>query len=309
MLFLGAAGILAIQAALVWGLYSSAQRAELWRLIVRRWRRPPPPPVAPTPPPAQPRDLAPLFGNIPLVAAETEPDLTEADEFPALVSVVTRFEELNWRLIIFDETVGSNADWPIRTFNDFPLTFRGSADQLQRHARKRLRPRYPVIIDWDGYWHGASVQLERNPNLQLPLLEAYLGLEPELRPVIISRIRKPNVPLEGVLQCLRYGFTDYRFPLDATSPYARDALTYLLDRLAGPHEEWLWFSVARLRASVIAVNEADETLRAHLQEEAEQNAAIQYENRFAALWKLRDAPRAEHDQPPPEPADNERSAR
>lgn len=304
MLFLGAAGVLAIQVAVLWGLYSSAQRAELWRLIVRRWRRPPPPPVAPAPPPPQPRDLAPLFGNIPLVASETEPDLTEADEFPALVSVVTRFEELNWRLIIFDETVGSNAEWPIRTFNDFPLTFRGSADQLQRHARKRLRPRYPVIIDWDGYWHGASVQLERNPNLRLPLLEAYLGLEPELRPVIISRIRRPNMPLEGVLQCLRYGFTDYRFPLDATSPYTSDALIYLLDSLTGPADLWLWFSVARMRATVIAVNQETEALRTRLQEEAEQNAAIQHENRFAALWKLRDAPRVENSGQPPEPADS-----
>lgn len=306
MLFLGAAGVLAAQVALFWFFYKPAQRAELWQLLVRRWRPPPPPPPepppAPPPPPAPLQELAPLFGNIPLIPSETEPELGETDEFPAPMPPATRYEDLNWRLILFDETDAADAPWPIRPFNDYPMLFRGSARQLNHHVRTRLRPRYPVIVDWDGDWYQASTQLERTPTLQLPLLDAYLGLAPEQRPVIISRIPKPNVQRANILHCLRYGFADYRFPLDAIPPYPRDALACLLDCLTGPHEEWLWFSVARMRATVIAANEAAEALLTQLQEEAEQHAAIQHENRFAALWKLREAPEPTEAPAPPEPA-------
>lgn len=306
MFVLGVVAILAVEAALLWGLYSPGHRAEFWRLLSRRWRRPAPP-APPAPEPAEPpittppalRDLTPLFGNIATIPAEVdqEPDLTETDTFPPLQNTTTRFAELNWRLICFEESRDTYAEWPIRAHNDFAMRFRGSAEQMLHHVRTRLRPRYVVIVDWDGFWHAASIQLERTPNLQLPLLDAYLGLDPEARPIIVSRVPRANEAAKGSLLCLRYGFADYAFPLNATPPYPTDALTYLFASLTGSKEHWLWFSVARLRAAVLTHNARQEQLRAQLQADAEQNAAVQYENRFAALWKLREAPETRAENP------------
>ncbi|WP_018391349.1 hypothetical protein [Ancylobacter sp. FA202] len=235
--------------------------------------------------------LLPLFGNIEPVDGEIAPDLRGADEFPPANPAYTRFEDMNWRLILFDPSPGADEPWPIRLFNDFPLRYRGSSTKLLEQVHARLRPRYPIILDWDGHWASASAQLERNPSLRSPLIDAYLGLDPEQRPIVISRPPRPDIKQTGVFRCMRYGFKDFDFPLDVLQPYPADALGYLFAALTGPPQDWLWFSVARLRHDVLAANQAQEALRTKLEDEITQQAAIAHENRFAVLWGLREAPR------------------
>lgn len=273
--------LIVLLAAAVW--WAGARRLRLQREAE-------PPPPAPPPPPEPLPVLQPLFGNIEPVDGETDPDLRQADEFPPANPPYTRFEDLNWRLIIFDPAQGANASWPIRTFNDFPLRFCGSATSLLEHTRARLRPRYPVILDWDGHWFNASAQLERNPNQRSPLIDAYLGLAAGQRPVVISRRPQADAKPTGMLRCMRYGFKDYDFPLDVLQPYPADALAYLFAALTGPPQDWLWFSVARLRHDVLTANHREEELRTRLEEEITRQAAVAHENRFAVLWGLREAP-------------------
>lgn len=287
----------------------------------------PPPPPAPEPeillvpePEPEPEPVIevppPDFGNIrPIVGEERDPDEfgPEIHEFPETREAVTRFEDFNRRLFIASiATRDSQPDWAKTTTDDFATMLKGfTVTRLTEEIRTRLRPRYPVVFDTYGYWAAASRALEMNPDYEDEIVQAYLAIREEERPVVVSI---SSVNKDGAFTFLRYGFEDFSIRVGTMQPHVNTALTFILDRLRGSRTEWLWFSVARLRQHVVRVAQEDEQKRlalqavAYLENQAEQaRSEAEHDNRFVKLMRHKINQAAETAQlpdatPTPEPA-------
>lgn len=265
----------------------------------------PPPPPAPEPeillvpePEPEPEPVIevppPDFGNIrPIVGEERDPEEfgPEIHEFPEIREAATRFEDFNRRLFIV--TIAprdTQPEWTKTTTDDFATVLKGySLARLDHEIRTRLRPRYPVILDTYGYWASASRALEMNPDYEDEIVQAYLAIKEEERPVVVSL---SSINKEGAFTLIRYGFEDFSIRVTTMQPYVNTALTFVLDTLRGPRTDWLWFSVARLRQNVVRIAQADEEKRLALQtvaylanqaEKARSEAA--HDNRFVQLFR------------------------
>lgn len=238
------------------------------------------------------------FGNIrPVRGEERDLDVfgTEIHEFPDMKSPETRYEDFNRRLFILwtsADDYDSDSVWPNTTSDDYPTRITGmSTKRALEEIRLRLRPRYPVIYDTYGHWGEASRQLEYNPDFRDDLVDTYLAIPENQRPVVVSHVAAGS---SGQFRYLRYGFEDFTLTVSDMRSHLRACLALVLKTLIGPREMWLWFSVARMRQTVI---------RAYQQTEAERRktAAVisleratikakqenEYKNRYLALWRNR----------------------
>jgi hypothetical protein len=119
---------------------------------------PPPPEPEPEPEPEPVVEIAPPdYGNIrPVLGEERNPDLSDEEihEFPEMGEASTRFEDFNRRLFIVSAAdKGKAGEWTKTTADDFATHLTGfSLSRLTEEIHRRLRPRYPVILDTYGYW-------------------------------------------------------------------------------------------------------------------------------------------------------------
>lgn len=253
--------------------------------------------VEPAPVPELP---APGFGNIRPVPGE-ETDLQEfgpeIHEFPDMPTPETRFEDLNRRLFVKDSGPASD-HWPSTTVDDFPTRLHvGSETVALDLVRKHLRPRYPVIVDFYGHWSRASRLLEQDPDYTDDFVEPWLAIPETLRPVVVSVQLASEAKRRLVL--MRYGFEDFNLTLTDMRFHVGACLALTLDTFTGPREDWMWYSVARMRQTVIRTHQERErereltNLATFLTEQvAQAEAEIKHRNRFLELWKNRaDLPR------------------
>ena len=263
----------------------------LW--LKRAWKKlgemMPSEPEAVPPKPAQPAPTNAEPGNVPRVKAELgkEPPTKGVHVFPEPRDPVTRFEEFNAKLFLYE-----NAETPLWSGsldNDFGTKISGDFAWLEGEIKKRLRPSFPVLYDPFGLWAAASKELEMDPHFADPIASAYLSLPRDVRPVVISKTgdaprtnaTAKKTPEPKRLKLYRYGFVDYRFDRKFLEDYPADLLTGLLRALSGPEDEWEAFSPARLRGAVLDENREEEAHRQAM-------ASHQHANRFAALWSLRE---------------------
>ncbi len=235
-------------------------------------------------------------GNVPRLKAELgkEPATKGVHIFPHPREPVTRFEEFNARLFLYEGA--ETPRWDKSLDNDFTTRVSGELSWLDSEIKKRLRPKYTVLYDPFGLWATVSKQLEMDPHFDDPIASAYLSLSRDKRPVVISKTgdaprsdaTTKKQPEPTKFKLYRYGFTDYRFDRKFLEDYPTDLLTGLLQALSGPEDEWEAFSPARLRSAVLEENREEEAHRQAM-------ASHQHANRFAALWDLRDENATEDD--------------
>lgn len=246
---------------------------------------PEPEPLVELPPPD--------YGNIrPVLGEEIDPEEfgPEIHEFPEVREAATRFEDFNRRLFIASVVFKDvEAEWTKTTTDDFATVLKGfSLTRLTEEIRTRLRPRYPVILDTYGYWAAASRNLEMDPDYRDEIVDAYLAIPEEERPVVVS-VSATN--RDGTLIFMRYGFENFTLRFVTLHPHIRTGLAHALDTLRGPRENWLWFSVARLRQYAVRAD-AEKRLEleaaAYLESQTEQaRRESEDRNRFVKLFKHR----------------------
>lgn len=255
-------------------------------VVVEPEPEPPPPPVVEIqlPPPSR--------GNIRPVHEESK-DPEQAPPnlhlFPAVPPAETWYEEFNRRLFVHSATPPTRA-WPDTTLDDFPTLLSAKDSDLVQLCNTHLRPGYPVIIDYYGWWKGASDRLEQDDTYIDPVITAYFGLPADRRPVVVT---SPRPAANGSLLFLRYGFEPYRLSRAALDPHLTESLKYVLGAFTGPRNGWMWFSVARMRKAVMTAHRAALALAAERQREVEiinhatrEAAQRRHANRFAALWDI-----------------------
>ncbi|KAA0069970.1 hypothetical protein [Tardiphaga sp. P9-11] len=265
------------------------KRQELLTILLASFRTSPPiPPAAAPTEPIPELDI--LQGNVRPVLDEWDndelkkPDLEHAFIFPnKRAEPVTRFEDLNRRLIVF--TPGSkplrNEKLPPRNIDDYPMKVACTPQSMQEIIAAQLRCAYPVIIDRSGHFAEASRTLEHNPAHVTPLLKHYLRISEDQRPVIISYAKTDNNNASAGLTLIRYGFEPLYVPFTSLNLYVDDNLTFLLEAFLGEPDPWMWFSIARMRANSYDKNKPLEEAKAEL-------ATFLHRNRFVRLWGLRD---------------------
>lgn len=285
-LVLGAVGTAVIAFfAYQWLLPTPQEKEALWRLLTKRFQassRPVPieptlQPAPPLPPPPEPE-----IGNVRPNKAEWGQlsDLTQAYSFPSRPPPVTRYEDLNRRLFVFTEAAKPlpNAKLPLRAIDDHATAITCSAGGLAKAVQVELRCAYPVIIDRAGWFASASRTLEHNPNAANALVDIYLRIPEERRPVIVSFAVGDKS--QNAFTLCRHQFEDLRFETRFLTPYLEQSFSYLLEQFLQERTTWLWFSAARLRAHVANLNKAPEEARARLE-------SVLQTNNFALLWNLR----------------------
>lgn len=232
-------------------------------------------------------------GNIrPIVGEERDPDPLPSDlhMFPDRDPPETRFEELNWRLFVATRSPEKSLNaLPKTTIDDFPTRLEFSTDaELIALCEKHLRPGYPVIVDYYGWWAKASAMLEYDNFYEDPCITAYLALPAEQRPVIVS-LAAPREP--GELIIMRYGFEHFRVQRDHLRPLMTQSYQNLFRALLGTRTDWTWFSIARMRKSVTVEDRNARQLANALivatENQRKHSAAKKHANRFVALWDLR----------------------
>lgn len=147
-------------------------------------KEPEPTPLKPTPA-AAPVSTEP--GNVPRLKAEfgKEPPTKGVHVFPIPRDPVTRFEEFNARLFLYENAETSL--WSESLDNDFGTKISGDFAWLEGEIKKRLRPSFPVLYDPFGLWATASKELEMDPHYDDPIAGAYLSLPRDVRPIVISK--------------------------------------------------------------------------------------------------------------------------
>jgi hypothetical protein len=259
-----------------------AGRRQLVALLLTRFR-PSAPQLPPAPEPE--RDPEPLVGNVKRVPEEMDvpPDETARYQFPPMQAPKTRFEDFNRRLIVF--TLGTSSlksdRLPPRNYDDYPLRITCALTDLERAIKTQLRCTYPVIIDRNGQFAAASRTLELYPGYETPLITRYLNMKEHDRPVVISYAKEPPDWKTQMLELRRYGFQPALVPLSYLSPYIDDNLDFVFRELTGPSEDWMWFSLARMRLHSHNLNKPIEESKAVI-------AKFVNRNRFARLWELRE---------------------
>lgn len=229
-------------------------RASLYKLLGQRfgWWKPPPEPtvVSPLPPPVPAPPPRPdiKYGNIAAIPAEQEqaPDLSLVYEFPEKAPPTLRFADLNTRLlIVFRSNGGVRRVYPEK-ISDEPAFYGGTQAFFDHLVRKQLRPAYPTILDPGGLFTAYSALLEREPFARYPLIDAYLAIPIERRPVVVS-VPLPERKETKTLVFCRYGFEDFHLNLDFLGPNWPTSLRHLFGAFLGTPLEWSNFSHARLR--------------------------------------------------------------
>jgi hypothetical protein len=271
------------------------QKPPSW--LTRVWRRltgyvpPPEKPVPvkmvevrPVPPAAL---LRAVYGNIQSIAAEADDPKPNAEQhvFPDREEPKTRFEAFNQRLFLI--TPSATVYWPVSRVSDFATELSGPISAILAQAHLKLRPYHPIIYDPAGMWAQTSMRLETDPEYQNPVVEAYLAIPLERRPVVLSQKIDRQLEPKDTLSFYRYGFEPFTLSLETMVPYIGDCLTELMSAVADSRERWLWFSVARMRQAVAVQNKAMDAVRAFLEQEAEAEQADEHRNRFAVLWNIR----------------------
>lgn len=236
-------------------------------------------------------------GNVPRIKSEMgkEPPTKDQHEFPAPREPITRFEEFNAKLFVYE--ISETRRWDRSLDNDFATRVSGEETWLISEIKRRLRPSHPVLFDPFGLWARASEQLELDPHYEDPIAAAYLSIDRANRPVVVSNANqqiaeqassKSSDEKPKFVVLYRYGFVDYRFDRKFLEDYPADLVTGLLKALSGPEDGWVSFSPARLRSEVLEENREEEAHRQAM-------ASHQHDNRFAVLWNLRDEEVAEGD--------------
>lgn len=279
-------------------LRTDEDREAFWLLLGKRFRPPPlvlPPLPAtePAPAPAPPPKPEPVpepepeVGNVKPEKSEwgTEPETSKAYVFPERTPAVTRYEDLNRRLIVLTESSTVMHSWslPLRALDDHPVHVSCTVRTMHQAIKNELRCAYPVIIDPLGWFAAASRELERNPYFNNSLVQAYLSIPEQRRPVVVSHAK----PLEKAnkLGFLRYEFQDYSLDVSFLNPHSEQSIAYVFEQFLQPRDVWLWFSPARLRKHITDLNRPLVEAKSLLQQ-------VLTTNNFAMLWKLR------QDQPP-----------
>lgn len=243
----------AVTASLIAVLLGQEGRKAILRTLGRPfgWWQPPPPPVEvalPVAPPPKPSEPEIRYGNIPAILQEQEeePDLSEVYVFPEKASSALRYADFNTRLIVVaNSSDGTRRVHAVRV-SDEPARYRGSPTFIAHLIKAQLRPAYPTIFDPDGIFALNSAMLEREPFLSNAIVDAYLGIPAERRPVVVSVI-PPNKEGGKQLVFCRYGFEDFRLQLDFLNPNWPTSLRLVLSAFLGTPLEWSNFSHARLR--------------------------------------------------------------
>ncbi|WP_132665631.1 hypothetical protein [Rhizobium sp. PP-CC-3G-465] len=299
--------------------YLNRGRVRSWFHRPRHHAMPEPPaPVIQPPQKAEQAEPAielapPDYGNIrPVWGEETDPTefSSEVHEFPEYRPPVTRFEDFNRRLFILHPGTNAKEAWPNTTTDDYPTKIHNvSSSAVVAQIRLRLRPRYTVLFDAYGHWAYASRQLEQNPDYTDEYVETYLAMPEAERPVVVS---VHTADKDGRFIFMRYGFENFPITHYGLRFHLKACLIALFKALTGPREQWLWFSVARMRQTVIWTFQLDEAQRlaneanSYLEQQAIQAKKDNEEkNRFLALWQHRiqfDAERAAPDTLPPSDA-------
>lgn len=262
-------------------------------LFSRKSPSPAPPEQPPAPVVAPEPEHQVAIGNVEIIPAEWKaaPDTSDLFAFAERPAPVTRFEDLNRRLWAYtSKTSNLLKGWaPPRDFNDFVGLIGTTPGKLERIIEQQFRPGYGVIIDHAGYFLSASAKLEINPSFRDVLVDSYLQIPESKRPLVIS-FREPEKDTRFTI--IRYGFKPFVLRLDQLSPYPDDSIKYILDRFIGDRNEWCWFSIARLRHDVAALNKPREDARkaqVAAQAAAEQKIRemLDPRNRFSQLWQQR----------------------
>lgn len=264
-------------------------------LLLARKSPPPLPPEEPKAPviAAEPEHQV-AIGNVEVIPAEWKaaPPTGDLFAFSDRPAPVTRFEDLNRRLWAY--TSESNhllkGLAAPRDLNDFVGLIGSTPRKLDEILERQFRPGYGVIVDHGGYFLNASAALEVNPSYRNILIDTYLSIPETRRPIVIS-FREPEKG-EVRFTFLRYAFKPFVLKLSQLSPYPEDSTRYILDRFVGDRNEWCWFSIARLRHDVAALNKPREDARkAHdaAKAAAEQKIRdmLDPRNRFSQLWQQR----------------------
>lgn len=259
--------------------------------------------VAPPPPPPPPPPLPPIGeGNVREVPEEmdvTPPETDDLHVFPDRLPPKTRFEEFNWRLFTY-QLAESGGKWPDTLTDDFATQIRVKSEQeLILHIRKRLRPRYPVILDRRGWWTNASRNLEMDPDYEDQFTAVYFALPPEQRPVVVSASQLSDT---GALTLFRYGFEPFHLFESHLKPFTRDALSFVLASFVGERPEWKWFSIARMRHKVVKSNRTAALMNRVMERLDAEKKRIAHENRFTALWATVERPQQALEATPPSPS-------
>lgn len=264
----------------------AAVRRQLWNILLAKFRQAPVEEAIDVES-DHPDDKAAEPGNVKPVPAEAgvEPDKDLAYAFPSkLRPPVTRFEDLNRRLIVFGPSAATleKGKLPKRAPDDFPLRVTCSTGELADAIAKELRPYYRVIIDRHGQFAEASRILELNPTYQSTLISQYLKIPENDRPVVVSQVKADSTAGVPGFVFQRYGYESLFVAASALNFYYEDSLSYLFDAFLSEDSDniWQWFSVARLRAHTFEKNKPLEEAKAEIAKQL-------YRNRFATLWNMR----------------------
>lgn len=197
----------------------------------------------------------------------------------------TPFEDFNRKLLVIESDQRNS--WPERQVrNDYATVIHGDLPWIRQELRTRLRPIYPTILDSFGWWAEASRTLELNPLASSPVINAYLSIPIESRPVIISRIRREDAKDGDKLEFFRFWFEDFELDRRFLADHPAELLRNAMMAFTGTPEEWWRFSPARLRKQVIDALAAKSRIAAAREDMAQALRRAASKNRFAALWGL-----------------------
>lgn len=216
-----------------------------------------------------------------------QPDKSGLFRFGVAPDPATPFEDINYRLLIWDSEARGRL-WPERRIkNDYPTVISGDLPWLRDKIMSRLRPGHSVLLDTLGWWAQASQTLEINPYAISPVITAYCTwINIEKRPVVISRPWRDEFKT-GKLEFLRYGFEDFELDPKYLADYPDLMLFFALSSFVGEDEQWRLFSPARMRKYGIDKAKEISGANAAQQEMMEELRRANAANRFAALWDLR----------------------
>ncbi|MFO0406410.1 MAG: hypothetical protein ACK50Q_08515, partial [Labrys sp. (in: a-proteobacteria)] len=211
---------------------------------------PPPPPLPPPPPPPPPPEPEILYGNIPPIPEEREkePDASNVFPFPEKNTPTLKYADLNTRLFIvsFDQHSGRRNLKVLRVCDE-PERHRGNDAFVEDLIRHQLRPKYKTIHDPSGLFAQHSAWLERNPFGDSELLEAYLAIPRDDRPVVVSQVGGVDRANQKMFVFHRYGFQPFVVPFSFLGPNEKTSYRHLFHAFLADDVTWSNFSLARLR--------------------------------------------------------------
>lgn len=229
--------------------------------------------------------------NIPRVLDEPQVDEKKRHLFPPQTTPATRYEDFCHRLFVVthaDET----KKWPPTQGNDYPTYLEGENTDIIKEMKERLRPYHPVLYDHSGLWDETAQALEIDPYFENIVTKAYLKMQANRRPCVISAKPKKKTDSEKEesirFTLYRYGYEPFHIDGKYFSDAPAELLHMLLLYLTSKNESYESLSPARLRYSVLSKIKEEEEEASAMNDYQKKRDAERYNNRFAALWKLRD---------------------